>query len=235
MKRIFALSFTMIIGATCANAVEWWLQPTICRVDTTRCYGTLSGAGFDDEMWDAGGSCWGMKYICPEATTTGDRNAVLMGRQEIVSGIGINQDFDVTVLNTDGDCFGTRRTSANGTKASVNGKMVNVYCAGVLADPDEIVANGEITYSATKPTCRELAADGYAATLNGKCYGKYYNPTQYYIDCGSDLLPTQLIVLNGADIDGAHGAGIDKAAAENLFNKMYSKSQSQKKKYFTQD
>lgn len=235
MKKLFALSFGIIISAAGAHAADWWTQPTICRIDTTRCYGSLSGAGFDDEMWDANANCRGMKYVCPAATTADDRAPVLIGRQEINAGIGIDQDFDLSVLNRDEACFGMRRTSANGTMASVNGRMVNVYCMGVLARPDEIVINGEITYDVNGPTCTELARDGYVATLNGKCYGKYYNPNQYYIECGTGLLPTQLIVLNGADIWGATGNGIDKAAADKLFDKMYSKSQTQKQKYFNRD
>lgn len=234
MKKIFTLSFGLIMCATGARAVDWWLMPTVCRINSTYCYNSMTGAGYDPEIWDAKANCRGMKYICPEALTTKERAPVLMGRQEIASGIGFNPDFDPALLNKADSCFGMRRTSADGTKVSVNGVMTNVYCAGVLDDPDEIVQNGEIEYDIGRPTCNELAANGYAAVLNGRCYGKYYDQSKYYIECGTGLVPSRLIVLNGADIYDNNG-GVDKATADSLFNKMYSISQAQKQKYFSQE
>ena len=234
MKKVIALSFVLTLGVTAAaHALNWWEQPTICRWDTTMCYGTMTGPGFDLEIWDDDASCRGKKYICPDALTTNASAPVQMGRRDIATGTGINPDFDTSVLNPDEACFGVRR--ANGAQVAVNGRMVNVYCPGVLSRPDEIVANGEITYDAAHPTCAELAADGYVAVLNnGKCYGKYYSPDNYYIECGTALTPTRIIVLNGADVESARGAGTEKSAADALFDKMYTTSQAQKKQYFNQ-
>ena len=54
-------------SAHAATTTPWWQQPTICRMNPTDCYVGM-GAGYDNGMWDAGGNCWGMKLICPEAT-----------------------------------------------------------------------------------------------------------------------------------------------------------------------
>ena len=44
---------------------------------------------------------------------------------------------------------------------------------------------------------------------------------------------TRIVVLNGADYTApANGAPVDEAAAERLFDKMYSISQTQRSKYF---
>ena len=237
MKKTIAFGFLVILGCTSAHALDWWLQPTICRLDTTRCYGAITGAGYDDEMWDAVSNCRGMKYICPDATTDpSDREPVLMGRLAIANGVGLNPDYDTNSLNKVEGCFGTRRTASNGAQVSVNGRMVNVYCPGVLDKPDEFVENGEITYDTNHPTCRELAEYGYVATLNGNCYGKHYDQSKYYIECGTGLLPSRLIVLNGAEIDAASGdLPSEKSESDALFNKMYQTSQSQKKIYFKKD
>ncbi len=235
MKTHIALCSLMIAlcSLACAHAATtpWWLQPTVCRLDPTDCYSAM-GTGFDTEMWDATSNCWGLKLICPDALTDGSRTAQPMGRAEIASGKKINSDFNTDLLGPDGDCFGRRKTAENGAIASVNGKYVNVWCPGILNNPDETLANGEITYGA-QPTCSELAEYGYAGIENGRCYGKYYDESQYYIECGTALAPTRLIVLNGADYTApSNGAPTDMDAAERLFDKMYSASQTQHAKYF---
>ena len=79
-----------------------------------------------------------------------------------------------------------------------------------------------------------LALDGYVAIQVGKCYGKYYDPYKYYIQCGTgDLLPERIIVLNGADYTMPSGdAPVDIDAANDIFDKMESVSQTQRSKYF---
>jgi len=227
-KFIWILSFA-IIGVANA-ATPWWQQPTVCRLDPTNCYSAM-GAGFDSGMWDATANCWGLKLICPQAMRTTTDEPTPVGRGDIADGRKINSDFDVTVLN--GDCFGARKTTANGTRASVNGTYVNVWCNGILDNPDEIVASGEITYGA-QPTCARLASDGYVAVVNNRCYGKRFNDSEYFIECsGTDILPSRLIVLNGADYNTG-GANIPTNArdADAIFDQMYQTSQTQYKKYF---
>lgn len=227
-KLILILSFAIISGANAAT--PWWQQPTICRLDPTNCYPAM-GAGFDSGMWDATANCWGLKLICPHAMKTQHNTPVPVGRGDIASGRNINADFDVSLLN--GDCFGVRKTTANGTKASVNGTYVNVWCNGILDNPDEQVASGEITFG-TQPSCARLAADGYVAVVNNRCYGKHFNDSEYFIECtGSDILPSRLIVLNGADYNtGGANVPADESAADAIFDQMYQTSQIQYKKYF---
>ena len=149
------------------------------------------------------------------------------------SGTNINKDFDTNILN--GDCFGVRKTIDNGAMASVNGEYVRVWCNGILDNPDEYLPNGEITYGA-QPTCNELAEYGYVATIDNKCYGKYYDMSKYYIECnGNDILPSRIIITNNADYTMASNAPDDESAADKLFDKMQSVSESQREIYFTQD
>lgn len=238
-KAIFKYSTASILcamfcGISHAATTPWWLQPTVCRLDPTGCYPTM-GAGFDSEMWDATSNCWGLKLICPDALLDGSRTAQPMGRAEIArdGGKKISTDFNTDLLGPDGDCFGRRKTSENGTVASVGGTLVKVWCPGILDNPDETLTNGEITYG-TQPTCSQLAENGYVGVENGRCYGKYFDSAQYYIECGNTLEPTRLIVLNGADYTASmNGAPTDATAAEQLFDKMYSVSQAQHAKYFT--
>lgn len=232
MKKLFFASLlcgTAVIS-TAHAAAPWWQQPTICRLNPANCYSGM-GAGFDSGMWDAGANCWGLKLICPQALTTARSEPIAMGRNEIANGNGIRRDFDTNILN--GDCFGMRKTVSNGSMASVNGDYVNVWCAGILDNPDETIGNGEITYGA-QPTCAKLAENGYVGVLNGRCYGKYYNMNEYFIECtGTDLMPSRLIVLNGADYTApSSGAPADKSAADAKFDKMESISKTQRAKYF---
>ena len=231
MRKILYVSLLSIITLTTnAATTPWWKQPTICRLDPTNCYPAM-GAGFDSGMWDATANCWGLKLICPYAMKPRHNDPVPVGRADIASGRNINADFDVSLLN--GDCFGVRKTTANGTKASVNGTYVNVWCNGILDNPDEQVASGEITFG-TQPSCARLAADGYVAVVNNRCYGKHFNDSEYFIECtGSDILPSRLIVLNGADYNtGGANVPADESAADAIFDQMYQTSQIQYKKYF---
>ncbi len=234
MKKLFLLSllgFAVTGGAFAASSTPWWQRPTICRISTTNCYVSM-GTGYDAQLWDASASCRGMKLICPGALTAGGDEPVPMGKTALARGTGIKADFDVTVL-ADG-CFGARKTAANGTQASVNGRYVNVWCRGILDNPDEIVATGEITLGA-QPTCANLAENGYAAVVNGRCYGKYYNPNEYYIECGTELQPNRLIVLNGADYTAGTSANTPATmdAANERFKSMYNVSKQQHEKYFS--
>lgn len=238
MKKIFLFSVLSVfgIGSAFAATTPWWLQPTVCRINPTNCYKNMTAGYFieigNSESWDKTSNCWGLKLICPDALTAGGNDAVPMERATIAKGTGIKPDFDINELGATGDCFGARKTAEGGAIASVNGKYVNVWCAGILNNPDEILENGEISYG-TQPTCSELAASGYAAVENGRCYGKYYDISKYYIECGSALLPTRIVVLNGADYNAPMGnAPTTMAAAEAIFDSMYSTSQTQKAKYF---
>lgn len=232
-KTIFLSILGLVPMVASAATTPWWERPTICRLNTTDCYSNLSSAGFESGMWDTNGKCWGMKLICPEAlTSSNERYPVPMPKDVIAKGTGINKDFDLDVLNN--DCFGARKTADNGTKAYVDGKLVNVWCNGILMNPDENLANGEITYS-VQPTCEDLAFDGYVAVLDKRCYGKFYDPSKYFIECtGSAMLPSKIVEVNDADYMGPTGAmnPKDKDEATALFNKMYNNSKTQHAKYF---
>ncbi len=230
---IFCLSFAPnVFGAT----LHWWEQPTVCKLDPTKCYTTM-GMGYDNELWDSDTKCWGMKLICPEALTTGGKEPVAMSRNAISKKTGIDNDFDTNVLN--GDCFGARKTKNNGSMASVNGEYIRVWCNGILDEisvnknEDEYLENGEIT-NGTEPTCKELAEYGYVATENGKCYGKYYDLAKYYIECDDKgILPSRIIVLNGADyMSSSDKSPTDASSASKIFDSMESVSKSQRKIYF---
>ena len=228
MKKTLTISVLCLAFApSVAMAVtHWWEQPTVCKLDPTDCY-TSMGIGYESEMWDSDANCWGMKLICPEALNPAGDYPVTIGRNEIKSGTGINSDFDTNVLN--GDCFGVRKTKDNGAMAMVNGEYTRVWCNGILDTPDEYMQNGEITYGA-QPTCAQLAEYGYVAAVNNNCYGKYYDQSQYYIECnGNDVMPSRLILLNGADYTmNVAGAPADESAADKLFDKMESTSESQR-------
>lgn len=234
MKKIFAASLIAVCVCAAARGDDfWWRQPTVCRIDMTKCYPSM-GVGYDPEYWDVNAKCRGMKYICGQALKNGDEmTPVLMGRGEIERGDNIKTDFDTDLLN--GDCFGARRISADGMQAFVNGKYVNIWCAGVLGNVDDIeyVANGEIT-AGTQPSCTQLRRDGYIAIPNGKCYGREYNDSEYFVECnnGTDSEPSRLIVLNGADYMAGGDAPANKGAANTLFNEMEKMAENQRKIYY---
>ena len=237
MKKIFAISVICMMTASTsiAASLNWWEQSTVCKLDPTKCYATM-GAGFDRELWDNKTGCWGMKMICPDALTSGADIPVAVSRADIEDGKNISPDFDTDILN--GDCFGVRKTSNNGAMASVNGEYVRVWCNGILDsdDVDAYLENGEITYG-NPPTCAELAKYGYIATVDNNCYGKYYDMAKYYIECnGNDILPSRIIVLNGADYSTRPGnATVYESAADKMFDSMQSLSESQREIYFTND
>lgn len=224
-KLILILSFAVISEA--GAITPWWQQPTICRLDPTKCYSSM-GTGYDPEYWDATSNCRGVKMICADALTNKSiTEPQAVGRAEIAAGTMIDSDFDVTVLN--GDCFGSRKTQANGTQAIVDGNKVNVWCPGILNSNNvEQVASGEVLVSGAQPTCQSLANDGYVAVVNNRCYGKYYSDSEYFIDCGTNakLQPERIIILNGADYTtGASSAPMYQADANKTFDQMYETSQ----------
>lgn len=230
MKKILVSFISLNIASGAFAATPWWQQPTVCKLNPTDCYPSM-GAGYDSELWDAGSNCWGMKFICPEALTAEEYQPVPMGKADIAKGTGIKQDFNTSLLN--GDCFGVRKTTSDGAMASVDGKYVKVWCNGILDNPDDFLENGEITYG-KQPTCSELAEYGYVGVINNNCYGKYYDSAEYFIECdGDDLLPSRIILLNGADYNASSDGPVDEKAANKIFDEMESVSESQRDKYFT--
>ncbi|MBR6685247.1 MAG: hypothetical protein IKL37_03185 [Alphaproteobacteria bacterium] len=232
MKKFILFFGTFLISFNCAHgATPWWEQPTVCRLNPSDCYRGM-GAGFEPEMWDDDAKCWGMKIICADAMKPSTDKNTPMGRKDIASGKNIVSDFDVNLLSATNECFGRRKTAENGTIASVNGTYVNVWCPGILDNPDEVLDNGEITYG-TQPTCKQLAEYGYVAVENGRCYGKYFDTSKYFLDCGTKLTPDYIIVLNGADYQNPSAtAPTTQSAADTKFDTMYTVSKSQKSKYF---
>ena len=222
MKKQFAILFVgcTACGTAFGAAFDWWLYESmygsICQADNTRCYAqNTPGIDFtSDESWDVSGSCRGKKYICADALVGGGTEPVAMERAEILRGTGINPDFDTDVLV--GDCYGARKTSQNGAMVLMNGRYAKVWCDGILSNPTDTVENGDI---GTAPTCRELADMNYVATLNGRCYGKYYDPSKYSIDCDGDN--PVIIVLNGAQ----YTQGIDNFITPFVVNARFSAMQ----------
>ncbi len=219
MKKIFL--FSLIIFSTNAlAATPWWQQPTVCRLNPSNCY-TSMGTGYDSGMWDANANCWGMKLICGEALVN-TNNDTFVGRTEIARGTNINSDYDTDILN--GDCFGARKTSTDGTRVSVDGRMVRVWCDDILESVNkpvvETIESGQITYDNTQPKCDDLATKNYVAIADGNCYGKYYDSGRYYVQCNGEI-PT-LIVLNGANYETVNTSyPLTQSDADAIFNRMY--------------
>jgi len=237
MKKIFALCallFALCAAGGARAATSWWLQPTICKPNPATCYASM-GIGFESGMWDATGNCWGLKIVCGEALTPVKTSPVEMGKTTIAAGTGINADFDTSMLN--GDCFGARKTQANGSMASVNGTFVKVWCNGILDNPSETLATGEIQFG-TQPNCKDLAKNGFIAVLNQKCYGKYFAEGDYYIECaGTNELPTRIVRLNGASqvvgtTAGSYNYPQDLASAKTIFDTMQSVSAAKRAENF---
>lgn len=232
MKNAILFSLFVTTFAMTANAATpWWERPTICQINSSNCY-TSMGAGYDAEYWDTTSNCRGMKYICANALRNASSNEPqLLSRMQISNGNYIKTDFDANILND--DCFGVRKTINNGTMASVNGDYVNVFCSGTLSSPDETLPSGGEIMLNKQPTCANLASNGFIGVKNGNCFGKQYDDSKYYIDCGntSDITPVRMIVLNGAAMTGDGFASM--ADANDMFDKMYSVSQTQHKKYFS--
>ncbi|MDR2268944.1 MAG: hypothetical protein LBD94_02055 [Rickettsiales bacterium] len=207
MKKIFSI-LSIALFAAPAGAVDWWTMPTICQPDNTKCYASM-GAGFDSEEWDVGGNCKGKKLICPNAIHVASPyypaySPVAMSKAEVADKGLVDNDFDTNALNTDGGCFGARKTRNNGTQAKVGTEWRNVYCKGILDSPDDTLPTGEVMTSlADQPTCKTLKADGFIGVLNGQCYGKFgYPESDFYLECeGNELLPSKIVVLNGANAE----------------------------------
>lgn len=231
MKKnmIFTILSIVCLTAT-ADAADWWNQPTVCKYNPTKCYTTM-GAGFEPEMWDASASCWGVKYICPNALIQQEQNPKLIRKNDIAK--QTNTDYDINTLGETGDCFGKRKTNKTGTQIMVYGDYVNLYCHGILDNADEELANGEIVYK-NQPTCETLREKGYIAVENGKCVGKYLDESKYHIQCGKKgLQPERIVLLNGAEITTKNTGNITtQKDADKAFNTMYNASKKQKTQYF---
>ena len=225
MKKTFLLSLLIMPLAMESNAaIDWWERETVCRINPSKCYNTM-GAGFDIEAWDSDSECRGKKIICGTALKpTSDENWAL-SKLDVRNMNGINPDFNIDILN--GDCFGVRQTISNGLQAIYNDKPVDVYCPGILEniydyDYIENVETGSILARATQPKCDDLAEYGYARVKNGRCYGKRYSESEYYIDCSrGDDNDARLIILNGADYREPMGNNPHTPdAAEEKFQEM---------------
>lgn len=233
MRKITISSLLTLICINTAFAnIDWWNQITICRMDTTKCYPQLvTTAGIDTEMWDSDKGCRGIKYICPEALVKETNQPELIGILSLQNTEIVKADYDTDILSEMGNCYGQRKSHPTAPQVKVNDKYVNVYCNGALDRPDEVLENGEIVYE-NQPTCENLKNNGYIGVKNGNCYGKPFNDNEYYVECGNDLLPERIIVLNGADISNTSNGPIFNNEAVEIFNKMQSVSQSQKQQYF---
>lgn len=212
------------------GAVDWWNMDTVCQIDNTPCYSGVS-AGIDSSLetgWDVSSACRGKKYICADALTSSDE-AIAMERLDIVRGTGINSDFDTNVFVSGENCYGARKTRDGGTFAMVNGQYTRVWCNGVLSNPTGQLSNGEITTGA-EPTCKQLANDGYAAVLNGKCYGKEYDLEKYAIECDGET--PNLVILNGADYNSNGRSSVTVSSVNAVFNTMAKSAATQRTKYF---
>lgn len=226
MKKIFILSLVLAPFATASHAaLDWWEQPTVCRINPAKCYSNM-GMGYDIEEWDKESECRGKKIICGTALKPISNENWAMSKTDIKGMNGINPDFTVDVLN--GDCFGVRKTISNGLQAIYNNKPIDVFCDGILEtiydyDYIEPVQTGSILTRASQPKCSELAEYGYARVKNGTCYGKYYSESEYYIDCSRGEDKTRLIVLNGADYTEPMGNNPHTfEEASDLFDEMIS-------------
>lgn len=212
MNKKYIFFITAILGIyNSANAfTPWWEQDTICRINSNNCYSSAT-KGINMDFWDSDSKCWGMKIICADALTTNNTDNQPIPKNQISNHTNISTDFDTNKLSKSGEeyCYGQRKTKSNNTQAMVNGTYVKVWCPGILDNADESTQNGEITFG-TQPTCNMLAEKNYIAVIDdkNKCYGKKLSTsTQYYIDCSNSTndKPSQLIVLNDADINAPQG------------------------------
>ncbi len=230
MKKILSIFTLCMVSSTAFGITDWWNRDTICTIDETRCYNaSIAGVDFSfDTGWDISGGCRGKKYICANALTTGATERTAMERADINAGTNINSDFDTNTYVSGEDCYGARKSKNGGAMVMLNGDYVRVWCNGILSSPTEELGYGEIT-NGTQPTCSNLAQDNFAAILNGKCYGKYYNPDNYAIDCNGDV--PMLILLNGANYNPG-GRGMNQADANALFGSMVTTSAGQRGIHF---
>lgn len=239
MKHTLYILTMLFMGICTADAATpWWERATICRLNPSKCYASM-GAGFESEMWDKSGQCWGQKIICADALINGDEN-IPMERKAISNNTNINHKiFDTDEYSAYNECFGVRITTQNGAFSFDNaGNKVPVWCTGVLSGGEIAETdNGEIIINGNQPTCQNLANDGFIATLNSEsnCHGKRMNPDEYFIGCNSrDLTPETLVVLNGAYDYSANGTPMTNDDANNTFEKMINISKRQREKYTAQ-
>ena len=143
--KIIPLFILGIVPMAAFGITDWWNQETICTIDETRCYRALTN-GISDE-WDTTSGCRGMKYICPNALTSGGDEPVPMERNTIAAHTGISPDFDTDVYVSAENCYGARKSKNGGAMVSVNGDYVRVWCNGVLSNSTETLQYGEITIS----------------------------------------------------------------------------------------
>lgn len=205
-KHILFLTLLISPFITGANAAtNWWEQQPVCRVNPAKCYNSM-GIGYDTSEWDRDAKCRGKKIICGNALTPQSPENWPMSKKDISNRIGINSDFDLTLLN--GDCFGMRKTISGGFQAVYKNNNIDVYCPGVLehvyGEDIENVETGSILTRAKQPTCQELAEYGYAHVKGKNCYGKKYDTREYYIDCSSGDINARIIILNGAPDYGTY-------------------------------
>lgn len=226
MKKIFLLSFILIPFVTASHAaLNWWEQPTICRINPSKCYSNM-GAGYNTEEWDQDSDCRGKKIICGTALSPQSDDNWALSKRDIRNMSGISSDFNIDILN--GDCFGVRRTISNGLQAMYNNNPVDVYCPGILEqiyndDDIEAVETGLILTRSAQPTCKTLADIEYVRVKNGRCYGKRYSESDYYIDCSRGDNDVRLIILNGANYTEPMGGNpINQAEADDIFQEMVS-------------
>lgn len=242
MKKLFLISVVSTMTVLSANAaINWWEQPTVCKINPTNCYSNMTAGYYVDignpETWDASGNCWGLKIICANALTNGATENTTMSSADISQQKNISRDFDTNVLSTYNECFGVRKSNSDGSRASVNGEYVNVWCENTLSGTNSTIEetkNGYVITSGDQPTCKSLARDEYVAVLDNQngCYGKHFNSAEYYIDCGTNQIPDRLIVLNGADYsESGNAPTLTPKSASKLFEEMFSVSEQQRNKY----
>ena len=255
MKKIYsALFLTFIFAPALGDWARWWEMPTICRPSNTMCYteALMNRGGFMVEEWDTGANCRGKKIICPNAVVGGTVSGLeeAFSRAEIVAAGFISTDFDIDTLDSAGGCFGIRRLRGGGTEARVDGQWVNVFCPGILDDPDvERVGVGEIIADLTaQPNCEDLSEFGFLGVLRsvsgGQCFGMPgFPPGDFYLDCGNALAPERIIVLNGADrfnvrtnvdpVTSPHPLSEEQAAI--VFERMIANAEEQRRAFASRD
>ena len=227
-NKIFFI-FCMTFLFTPIASAFWWMPPTVCKMDTTKCYKVM-GMGFDEEMWDSTSKCRGMKYVCPDALVTGGDEPELIGKRDLTNPKLVKHDYDTSLFDTSLECFGMRKLSNDGTQVYYNGKYFNIWCDGILSNVDEVLENGEVSFT-FQPTCESLAKDNYAAIKNGNCYGKYYDSQKYALECGTGLIPTRIISINNADYGSyPDHLPVTQNEADKIFEMMYENSLTQKGK-----
>lgn len=231
MKKITCSFLAIILG--CGGALgattPWWERETICRLNGTNCYGDETNGIATYVYDDSTIGCWGRKIICPGVLSD---HAYFDNNEGVPLDIIINYtkpDFDTNIYVPSGQCWGARRSIQNGTMVLVDGSYVPVWCPGVLDSVHETLPNGEINLR-TQPTCEELARNNYAKILNGLCYGKWYDPARFAVQCNGET--STLVILNGADYNRNSTRGLTPSSADSTFDNLRRSSETQRNKYF---